>query len=555
VSSSPRGRYRDVLRQQDFALLALSFLIDEVGSWSYSVVIAVEVYERTHSTMWIAALSGTRWTIGLLLSGYAGMIADRFERTRVMLVSAVASGIVMSAIAVVVGVRAPVWVLLVLSAVSAAVAAPYRPAAGALTPEVVAEKDLAAANALFGTLESLVVVIGPAIGGLLLLTRSAVAGVALNAVSYFIAVAIIIRLRVRSRGHVEPGLGALAQWLVGFRALASHQVAIALVAFCALDSMVYGASTVIFAPLSVHLGTGVDGYSYLLVGNALGGVIAAGLANRLSALPRLAPVIAISIALQALPFAFTALVHSAAPAFVLQVVSGIGMIIVDVLAITALQRDLDRGVMSRVLGAFDAIITAAILVGSFALAAVVTSFGVQTALIVTGVGIPVLALFALPLLVRGDRAAAAEVARLEPWVELLGRLDVFANTSRPVLERLAKAAEERQVSAGSVILREGDVADALWILVNGSLIVRAHGGGSIEQELPTVTAPGYVGELGLVRGIARTATVTAGEDCALLRIDGAVFLDALETAPPSAAFIQLTGARWARTATRRTDEA
>jgi MFS family permease len=553
VSASPRGRYRDALRQRDFALLATAYLIDEIGSWSYSVVIAVDVYERTHSTVWLAGLSASRWIIGFVLSGYAGVVADRYERTRVMLVSALASGFVMSLIAVSVGAKAPVWTLLVLTAVSATVGTPYRPAAGALTPVVVAEKDLAVANGLLATLESLVVVLGPAIGGLLLLAGSAVSGIVLNAASFFVAAAIVVRLRVRSHGEVEPGAGVVTQWLVGFRALASHKVALALVAFCALDSMVYGASTVLYAPLSVQLGTGINGYSYLLAGNALGGVIAAGLANRLSALPKLAPVIAISIGLQALPFAATALVHSAAPAFALQVVSGVGMVVVDVLAITALQRDLDGRVMSRVLGAFDAVITAAILISSFVIAAVLTSHSVGTALVVTGIGIPVLALAGLPLLVRGDRASAAEVARLAPRVEVLSQLDLFASTSRAVLERLAKAAEERQLPSQTVIIREGEPPDALWILVDGSLAVTAQGDAAAPRQLPTVTAPGYVGELGLVRGVARTATVTTDQDSRLLRIEGSVFLDALESAPPSAAFVQLTGTRWARTAAGSAD--
>jgi CRP-like cAMP-binding protein len=78
--------------------------------------------------------------------------------------------------------------------------------------------------------------------------------------------------------------------------------------------------------------------------------------------------------------------------------------------------------------------------------------------------------------------------------------------------------------------------------------VRAKGDSPTARQLPTVTAPGYVGEIGLVRGVPRTATVRTREDSVLLRIEGSVFLDALETAPPSAAFIQLTGTRWARTA-------
>ena len=67
-----------------------------------------------------------------------------------------------------------------------------------------------------------------------------------------------------------------------------------------------------YAPLSIRLGTGTNGYSYLLAGAALGGVLGAGLANRLSSASRLAPVIMGSICLQALPFLVTVPVRSPA---------------------------------------------------------------------------------------------------------------------------------------------------------------------------------------------------------------------------------------------------
>jgi hypothetical protein len=276
-------------------------------------------------------------------------------------------------------------------------------------------------------------------------------------------------------------------------------------------------------------------------------VLAAAAANRLAALPRLAPVIMASITVQAVPFALTAWVHSAAPAFALQVVSGVGMVIVDVLAITALQRDLDNAVLGRVLGAFDAVFTATIMLGSFVGAAVLSAYGVEAVLLVVGFGAPALALLGLPLLVRGDRFSAAEVARIAPVVELLGRLDLFAEAGRPVLERLAKSAERRLLPAGVDIIRQGEPADALWVLAVGSLTVNATGDTGV-LELPAVIAPGYVGELGLVRKVPRTATVVTASDCELLRIEGPRFLAAIESAPPSTSFITLTGARWERTA-------
>jgi MFS family permease len=525
----------------------MAYIIDALGSWAYSVVLAVYVFDRTHSTQWLAAVATSRWVVGLLIGSYAGVIADRFERTRVMVVSALSSATVMAVIAVVVGTNGPVWTLIALSGISAVVASPYRPASGALTPDVVSEKDLVAANSLFSTLESLTVVLGPATGGLLLLTGEPVTGVIVNAASFVVAAAIVVRLQVKARGSADADGNAFAQWLTGLRALSAERVAMMLVLFCALDSAIYGASTVLYIPLSEHLGTGSSGYSYLLAGSALGGVIAAGLANKLSRASRLAPVILGSIMLQALPYAVTATVHVAILAFVLQVISGVGMIIVDVLAYTALQRDLPRDVLSRVLGVFDAVVLSFIVAASFVGAALLSGQGLHTTLLIIGFGFPVISLFGLPALLKADRTSAALVARLAPRVELLRKLDLFTGAPHSVLERLAQRLEEQQLSPDTVLIREGDEADALWVLVSGTLSIRAHGVSDVDVDLPSVQAPAYVGELGLLHNAPRSATVTTLGDAVVWRIEGTEFLGALEAAPASVSLQNVARTRLART--------
>ena len=548
MASSTGGRYRDALRQRDFRLMVVAYVVDALGGWAYSVVLAVYVWDRTHSTQWLAAMASAGWLTSLLVGGYAGVLADRYERTRVMIASALTNAAVMCVIAVVVGTNSPLLLLLALRVISAAAGSPYRPASGALTPEIVGEKDLAAANGLFSTLESLTVVLGPAAGGLLLLTGEPVTGVIVNAASFVIAAGIVARLRVRATGDAAPGENAFKLWLVGIKALGRERVALVLVLFCALDSAIYGASTVIYVPLSEHLGTGANGYSYLLAGAALGGVLAAGLANKLGSSSRLAPVILGSIALQSLPFAVTATVHAPVLAFILQVISGAGMIIVDVLAYTALQRDLPREVLGRVLGVFDAIVLGFIAGASF--------IGRCTAHVNQPAHDALGDRIRLPLAGVDRPARSAEIrsriggsgrARLAPRVRLLGALDLFTGASNSVLERLAKAAVEQEVPAGTVIIREGDEADALWILVTGTLSIEATGPDGSAVELPDVEAPSYVGELGLLHNRPRSASVTTKQDSSLLRIEGTEFLNALEAAPPSVSLKTLAGVRLART--------
>jgi MFS family permease len=543
-----RGRYRDALRHRDLRLLLSTFLVDQIGSWSYIIVISVYLFDRTHSTQWLAVLGVCRWGPSLLLTSYGGVLADRYPRVTVLMVSALASAVLMAGMAVVVATAAPVGFILAITALASAAGAPYQPAAGALTPEVVGEKDLAAANSLFSAQENLVVVAGPAIGGLLLLTGRPVVGVVINAASYLIAAVMISRLRVQSRGGGgDTGGSALEQLTAGLKALAAQPVALAVILFCGLDSAVYGASTVLYVPLSVRLGTGPSGYSYLLAASALGGLVGAGLANRLSAASRLAPVIMGSICLQALPYVATVPLHMPWLAAVLQLVSGIGMIIVDVLALTTLQRDLAGDMLGRVLGVFGTVILAGILLASLVTGILLAHASLDVVLVVIGVGIPVIGVAGLPALLRADRTSAATAQRLRPLVELLSRLDLLTGADRSTLERLAAAAEEVSLPAGSLVIREGDEADALWVLTRGELSVSVAEGGPRPRELAPVTAPGYVGELGLLHGIPRTASVRTSQDSTLLRISGDDFLSALQTYRPSPSLLALAGVRLSRT--------
>ena len=542
-----RGRYRDALRHRDLRLLMSAFGVDQIGSWSYLIVISVYVFDRTHSTQWLAILGVCRWGPSLLLASYGGVLADRYQRVTVMVVSALASAVLMAGMAAVVATAAPVGFVLAISALSSIAGAPYQPAAGALTPEVVGEKDLAAANSIFSALENLVVVVGPGIGGLLLLTGRPVISVVINAASYLIAAAVISRLQVRSRGGGEADGGTLQQLTAGLRALAAQPVALAVILFCGLVSAVYGATTVLYVPLSIRLGTGPNGYSYLLAGAALGGLLGAGLANRLSGASRLAPVIMGSICLQALPFLAVIPLHVPWLAAVLQVISGIGMVIVDVLAITTLQRDLAGDLLGRVLGVFDTVILAGILLASLVTGILLAHASLDVTLVLIGVGIPVIGLAGLPALLRADRTSAAVAERLRPLVDLLSELDLLTGADRSTLERLAAAAEEVVMPAGTVLIREGDEADALWILTRGELSVSVAEGGSQPRELAPVTAPGYVGELGLLHGIPRTATVQTSQDSTLLRISGEDFLSALQTSRPSPSLLAVSGVRLART--------
>jgi Transmembrane secretion effector len=398
------GRYRGALRHRDLRLMLTAFLIDQIGSWAYNVVLIVYAYERTGSPAWIAAATAAGWVPRILCSAYAGVLADHFERTRLLLISALAGLLLMLGLTVLVATGGPLPAVLAVAAAAAAVGTVYLPVSGALVPEMVPESDLAAANGLLGILENLVVIVGPALGAALLLTGKPVTGIVINAATFAVAAILVGRLHVRSRGTAgQAGQRLTAQLAAGAAALRRDAVARTLVAFCALGTAVYGASTVLYIPMSGRFGTGPDGYGYLLAAAAAGGVLGACAATRLSESRRLPLVVLGGILALALPFAATVLVSSPALGAALQVVSGAGMVVVDVVTVTALQRSLPRDLLGRVLGILETVVLAAALAASFAVAALIRMAGLNSTLLIVGFGFAAAALAGLPVLTRAVR--------------------------------------------------------------------------------------------------------------------------------------------------------
>ncbi len=529
----------------------IAFATSAAGSWAYNVALAVYVYEQTKSPAWVGAATLARLIPALIAGFYGGVIAERFERVRLMVVLDLLSALMMITLAVATFVEAPVLLVLVIAPITSIIGTAYEPAVAAITPQVVSERDLAAANALRNVVDNLAVIAGPAIGVLLLLLGPPALGFAVNAISFAISALVVARVRTRSRpvDVTEDGtIGPLGQMLVGFRTIRSSSAATILVAYSVVATFVYGVDTVLFVVLSQQqLGTGPDGFGYLLAGLGAGGVLAAAAVSRLSERPRLGWIILAGMAVYCLPTLAFLVVDQPAVGFALQVIRGAGTLVVDVLAITALQRTMPSDAMARVFGAFDSLMVGAIALGALLTPLVLAAAGLDTALIVSGLVVPLLCVIGWPRLRRMDEADAAQIAELAPRVLLLERVPILAEAPRGPIERLARAAEEIEVPAGVAIVTEGEAADAFFVVVSGDVLVTARGEGDAERQLPQLSTGDYFGEIGLLEHIPRTATVTTASPTRLLRIPGEVFLDALTQGNPSPTLLEGARIRLART--------
>ena len=91
------------------------------------------------------------------------------------------------------------------------------------------------------------------------------------------------------------------------------------------------------------------------------------------------------------------------------VISGGGMVVVDVLALSTLQRDLPRDLLSRVIGILETAALAAALAASFAVAALIREAGLTDALLIVGLGFPVITAAGLRPLMRAEARTASAV--------------------------------------------------------------------------------------------------------------------------------------------------
>jgi MFS family permease len=343
--------------------------------------------------------------------------------------------------------------------------------------------------------------------------------------------------------------GLFKQMGVGVRTIVGARSARALVALCALVSFVYGTDTVLFVGVSAHkLGTGAKGYGYLLVGLGIGGVLMAPAVDRLAARSRLSWVILAGVAGYCLPTALLVVIHTPMLAVVVEVFRGGSTLVVDVLAFTALQRATPNDQLGRVMGVFWALITALIALGMLITPPIARGLGLDAGLWIMAVAPFLIALLALPALLAVDGATAGANSALAPRVALLEQLGMFASASRPLLERLAADAQEREFAAGTEIITEGAPADYLYVLVDGEVEVTASGElGGAPKPIRTMQAPTYFGEIGILEHIPRTANVIAAVVCKCVLIDGATLLEALSDAAASTSLRASASSRLALT--------
>lgn len=513
----------------DYRKLLAGLAISSTGDWLYGIALIAYVFEATHSPAWLAAATILRLAPYVLFGALGGVVADRFDRRLVMIWSDIIRAAAMAGLTVAALSSAPVPIALALAFVSTLASTAYLPALTALTPRVVGERDLAAANALMSSIDHIALVIGPSIGAVLLLLGSPATAFAVNGATFLVSALFVWRMQTDSRPTETSDQEATLRQRVaeGVSAITSSSEVAVLVVLVAAATFVYGGELVVLILVSERfLGLGSEGIGWLTAAVGAGGVLAAGITSRLANSSRPTLVIGGAALAASLPLSLLAFVRTPAVAVALLIVEGAGSIVLDVVSITAIQRIVPNEVAARVFGLIDSFAVAAILAGSLITPFLVTYFGLQATLLILGAVLVAILVAVLPKMRSVDRASADRMHTLGPRLDLLRALGVFAGAPQGALEALARSARERRVERGTVVLTEGEPAEDMFVVASGTLVVTSSGGGrNSTVPINELHKGDYFGEIGLIEGIPRTATVTASTEVELLAIPGGDFLE------------------------------
>jgi predicted MFS family arabinose efflux permease len=214
TATPPRAGLRASLsllrRNRDFRALFFASVISLGGDWFLWVAINGLIYVATHKALYVGLAILAQEFAFFLASPIGGVLADRVDRRKLMIVCDLARAVICVAF-LLVG-RDTIWLAYVLLPLLASFAAPFDPAFSAATPNVVDPEDLPAANALNGSLWGTMLAVGAGLGGIISAKFGADTAFVVDAISFLVSAALLMSIRRRfseSRGEATEHPSAI----------------------------------------------------------------------------------------------------------------------------------------------------------------------------------------------------------------------------------------------------------------------------------------------------------------------------------------------------------
>jgi hypothetical protein len=524
-----------VLRNPDLRRQQVAFFFFNSAEWGVWIAMLVYAYGRGGAT-----LAGLVALVQLVPAGlfapFASLLADRHRPAAVLLGGYVAQSLAMGSTAAVLLAGGPSWLAYLSAAMAATAVTITRPTLAVLTPALArAPAELTASNVVSGWNESISLLVAPAVTGIVLAVGSP--GLVFLGMAVAVLGGAILVLPVRGpavAARTAATTGA-REFLEGFRVLRREPAARLLVGLLGSQYVAIGMLDVLYVVLAIGtLGMGQGGPGYLNAAFGAGGALGVAVTASLVGRARLMPAIAGALATWTVAFALMAVWSQAAGALLMLAVAGAARSLFDVAGRTLLQRTAPSDVLARVFGILEGLIMAGTAVGALVAPLLVNLAGATAGIIGVGAVLPILALLG------GRRLWALDATAHVPIVEigLLRSLELFAALPPPELEGLAQSLEPVSAIAGQAVVTQGERGDRYYAIADGELeVVRD------DKLLNTLGRGDGFGEIALLHGVTRTATVRAVTDARMYALEKDPFLLVLNGHPHSRAAAEAIAAQ------------
>lgn len=376
-------------RNRTFALFTAGQMTSDGGSFLLMLAVLLHVYAATHSTRVTTLTFLAETAPPVVLSPWAGVVADRVDRRRILL----AADLARAALLLPLLVTSSISVLIGALAVQACVGAVFRPAYRAFVPSLVAQPQLASANAVTSSTMAVLALGCPPLGAALFAAYGFGLVVVLDAATFLVSVATLVFVRpayavprqrsetASVRADLVAGARLLAQ-IPAFRLLVSTGLCFALLqAFISPLIVPFFEGVLRATPTQVGFVATAQGASTLVTGMVL-----SARGNKMN--PALLYVVG------ACGVSVTAVALALSPSYLFAIVAlfvlGVPSVLLGVGESTLLQTNVPDHALGRAMGMFEGVLGLATVAGAAAPAFATGLLGVR-GVVLTGCALSIVA--------------------------------------------------------------------------------------------------------------------------------------------------------------------
>lgn len=323
MTGGRRGARIGLLREAGgFRLLFFATLASSIGTWLAFVALVIDVFDRTANASWVSALLVAEFLPSVAVGFLAGRLLDRVSRRWIL----VLADVVRAGVFFVLPFTTTALQIVMLAFVAGIAASLFRPAVFAGLPNLVSVEDLPQANGLLQTADNFTWAIGALTGGALVAATGPDVAYVVNAISFVISAALILRIRQSfEEAERAPSRGQWRDLVEGFAfAVRSKSLVTVLVAWSIAMFAIAGVNVAEVVLAKDVFSAGDFGYGLLVAAGAVGLVLGSLFGGSWIEQRGMAIPYGISIGLMALSYGAAAVAPNVWVAAVVVVVAGAG---------------------------------------------------------------------------------------------------------------------------------------------------------------------------------------------------------------------------------------